>query len=257
MLLYFSGNLRTFIGLGNSTDLKTYNLLENSLDNASKNIVQKNTAVLGSLVKTAAENKAAAAAYTYCNQVNGFSNGLIDRLNAIKYELLLRSGDQKDPKMGLKHEPEAMLVKGGVPELAQGDNMEVHGNYFMVENEGKNGTDLQNAVNNTRINMLAVLKRASFDAILVNSPETKKMLLDRMKAIEAKTSLYANNTDESWASTYLEGSQLACVFAFLSKIEVDSRSMEAEVMQVLAESVNTADYKFQKCQKACCIEINP
>ncbi len=232
--------------------IKAFNLIENSLDNSTKNIVQKNTAVLGSLVKTAAENKAAAAAVSYCNQVQGISKSLIDRLNAIKNELLLRSGDQKDPKMGRKQEPEAMLVKGGVAELAQGDNMEVHGNYFMVENGGKNGTDLQDAINKARIDMLAVMSKASNDPVLAASPETKKMLLDRMKAIEEKTSLYANNatnssgTEQTWVSMYLEHSPLAGVFAMLSKVENDSRSMEAEVMQALAESVNAADYKFDK-----------
>jgi gliding motility-associated protein GldM len=232
--------------------IKAFNLIENSLDNSTKNIVQKNTAVLGSLVKTAAENKAAAAAVSYCNQVQATSKALIDRLNAIKNELLLRSGDQKDPKMGRKQEPEALLVKGGVPELAQGDNMEVHGNYFMVENGGKNGTDLQDAINKARKDMLAVMQKASNDPVLAASPETKKMLLERMKAIEEKTSLYANNatnssgTEQSWVSMYLEHSPLAGVFAMLSKVENDSRSMEAEVMQALAESVNAADYKFDK-----------
>ena len=232
--------------------IKAFNLIENSLDNSTKNIVQKNSAVLGSLVKTAAENKAAAVAVTYCNQVQVISKALIERLNGIKNELLLRSGDQKDPKMGRKQEPEALLVKGGVPELAQGDNMEVHGNYFMVENEGKNGTDLQDAINKARVEMLAIMKKASDDAILAASPETKKMLMDRMKAIEEKTSLYANNatnssgTEQTWVSMYLEHSPLAGVFAMLSKVENDSRSMEAEVMQALAESVNAADYKFDK-----------
>ena len=232
--------------------IKAFNLIENSLDNSTKNIVQKNSAVLGSLVKTAAENKAAAAAVSYCNQVQGLSKTLIDRLNGIKNELLLLSGDQKDPKMGRKQEPEAMLVKGGVAELAQGDNMELHGNYFMKANEGKNGTELQDAINKARIEMLNVMKKASVDPILAASAETKKMLLDRMKAIEEKTSLYANNTtnssgtEQTWVSMYLEHSPLAGVFAMLSKVENDSRSMEAEVMQALAESVNAADYKFDK-----------
>jgi gliding motility-associated protein GldM len=232
--------------------IKAFNLIENSLDNSTKNIVQKNTAVLGSLVKTAAENKAAAAAVSYCNQVQGISKSLIDRLNAIKNELLLRSGDNKDPKMGRKQEPEAMLVKGGVAELSQGDNMEVHGNYFMKENGGKNGSDLQDAINKARIDMLAVMMKASNDPVLAASPETKKMLTERMKAIEEKTSLYANNatnssgTEQTWVSMYLEHSPLAGVFAMLSKVENDSRSMEAEVMQALAESVNAADYKFDK-----------
>jgi gliding motility-associated protein GldM len=130
--------------------------------------------------------------------------------------------------------------------------MEVHGNYFMVENEGKNGTDLQDAINKARKDMLAVMQKASNDAVLSASPETKKMLLDRMKSIEMKTSLYAEDgvnssgTAQSWVSMYLEHSPLAGVFAMLSKVENDARSMEAEVMQALAESVNAADYKFDK-----------
>jgi len=232
--------------------IKAFNLIENSLDNSTKNIVQKNSAVLSSLVKTAADNKAAAAAVSYCNQVQGISKTLIIRLSGIKNELLLRSGDQKDPKMGRKQEPEAMLVKGGVAELAQGDNMELHAHYFMIDEDGKNGVELQESINKTRLAMLAIMKKASMDPILSASPETKKMLLDRMKAIEEKTSLYANNalnssgTEESWVSMYLEHSPLAGVFAMLSKVENDSRSMEAEVMQALAESVNAADYKFDK-----------
>ena len=119
--------------------IKAFNLIENSLDNSTKNIVQKNSSVLSSLVKTAADNKAAAAAVSYCNQVQGISKTLIIRLNGIKNELLLRSGDQINPKMGRKQEPEAMLVKGGVAELAQGDNMELHAHYFMIDEGGKNG----------------------------------------------------------------------------------------------------------------------
>ena len=68
--------------------IKAFNLIENSLDNSTKNIVQKNSAVLGSLVKTAAENKAAAAAVSYCNQVQGMSKSLIDRLNAISVRIV-------------------------------------------------------------------------------------------------------------------------------------------------------------------------
>ncbi len=257
MFFYLTGNIHNFLGLGNA-DLKTYNLLENSLYNATTNIVQQNNAVLLSLAKTTAENKAAsaAAALSYCNQVKFTSTTLIDRLNGIKNELLLLSGDQKDPEMGRKQEPEAMLVRGGVAELAQGDNMELHAHYFMIDGGGENGIELQNAINKTRNEMLNVMKKASIDPILSTTPETKKILLARMEAIREKTCLYANNTEETWASMYLEHSPLAGVFAMLSKVEIDSRLLEAEVMQALAGSVHPADYKFE-CPKACCIENNP
>lgn len=238
--------------LTDNSNLKLYNLVENSFDNSTKNIVQKNNAVLSSLVITANENKAAAAAASYCQQVQGTSKSLIDRLSVIKNELLLRSGDQKNPSMGRKQEPEAMLVSGGVPELLHGDR-----NYFISEE-----VLLQDAINNARKDMLRAMQKASNDAVLCNTPETKKMLLERMKFIEERTSLYAVDwansigTNQSWVSTYLEHPPLAAVFAMLSKIECDARSIEAEIIQALGESVNVADYQW-KCTKACCNENNP
>lgn len=245
--------------------IKAFNLMENSLDNSTLNILQKNTDILKGLAKTAADNKAAAVAVKYCKDIQGISNDLITLLHVSKSDLLVLSsgGLDKDYKgvsydvfnhksFGRNQTPEGLLVKGGFPELAQGDNMEIHANYLVVDEDGKRGKELQKRINDARIKMLDVMKKASNDVILSSNPDTKSMLLVRMKAIDAKSSLYAEDATNSegeknsWVSMYLEHSPLAGVFAMLSKVENDARSMEAEVLQALAESVNAADYKFDK-----------
>lgn len=231
--------------------IKAFNLIENSLDNSTRNIVQKNNAVLAALQKTAGQdNQAAKVAVEKVNEAHKISEQLIKKLGQIKNDLLILSGDGKDPKTGRKSDEEGQLVKGGVNELMQGDNMEIHANYFVVEEQGRRGTELQKAINDTRNAMLNVLESATKDTSLAKNPETIKFLKERKAAIEAKTSLYAEDgtsstgSPQTWVSMYLEHSPLGGVFAMLSKIENDCRALEAEIAQALAESVNATDYKF-------------
>ena len=250
--------------------IKAFNLMENSLDNSTLNIDQKNRTVIEGVVKLTKDNKAAAQALKYCNDVKAISDDLISLLHVSKFDLLSLSSGGQDKvdkfnaasfnkpggfnrkSFGRNQTKEGLLVKGGVPELSQGDNMEIHAHYFVVEDGGKRGTGLQKKINDARLKMLDVMKKASSDVVLSSNPETQKFLLEEMKKIEGKSSLYAEDAIDSegeknsWVSMYLEHSPLAGVFAMLSKIENDSRSMEAEVLEALAKSVNAADYKFDK-----------
>lgn len=184
-------------------------------------------------------------AYEAARDVQKLAKNLIDKINSIKKDL-------EDKTEGRKKDPEAVLVKGGKPELSQGDNIEVHANYFTREpyngKEGGRGEELQNLINKTRTDMLNVLKKGG----LAKNADTKKFLDGRYADIAKNTSLYAENgkstdgKDQTWISMYLEHSPLAGVMAMLSKVENDTRNLEAEILQSLAESVSATDFKFDK-----------
>lgn len=224
--------------------IKAFNLMENSLDNSTKSINEKNLAIEKSIMKEAEQGSAQAkAALVHYKTASEVSKKLIDRIKEIKKELEKRAE-------GRKTDPEGQLVKGGVPELMQGDNMEIHSHYFVVENGGKNGKDFQGLINKTREELLGVLDKAISDPILSGGDATKKFLMGKRDALKAKTTLSAEDhknsegKTESWITMYLEHSPLAAVFALLSKIENDTKSMEAEVEQALAESVGASAIKF-------------
>jgi gliding motility-associated protein GldM len=209
------------------------------------------------------ENESAKAALAIANEAKKITDQFEKNMDAVKTDLEDLSG-------GRKKDPEALLVKGGVPELSQGDNMEVHANYFLLENkpnkpDGKawsfapsgkmRGDAIFESINKTREDLLALLDKAVKDPNLGGKDdkgETKKLLEEARKNLKEKTALVAENgknsdgREQKWVSMYLEHSPLAGVFALLSKYVNDARSLESEVTATLAKAVNASDFKFDK-----------
>jgi len=224
--------------------IKSFNLMENSLATSTASIAQKNDKIKLSIAKEAEQgNAGAAAAGKHYESLHKLTDVLTGRIEGIKKELLKLTE-------GRKPSPDGELVKGGLNELTQGDNMEVHGNYFDVQDGGKNGKDLQVAINATRDQMLAILDKAIADPALGGQEATKKFLINKRDAIKSKATLFAQDSKDSegneqkWVSMYLVHSPLAGVFALLTKIENDALSMESEIAQALAESVGASSLKF-------------
>ena len=241
--------------------IKAFNLIENSLNTSTSNIKAKNEMTLKAIGKE--ENASAKAAMEIANEAKKISDQFEKNMEGIKTDLEDLSG-------GRKTDPEAMLVKGGVAELTQGDNMEVHSNYFLLEKkpskpDGKawmyapsgkmRGDAVFDEINKTREDLLALLDKAIKNPNLGGKDdkgETKKLLEEAKNSLKAKTALIAQdgkNSDgkeQKWVSMYLEHSPLAGVFALLSKYINDARSLESEVTAVLAKAVNASDFKFDK-----------
>ncbi len=241
--------------------IKAFNLIENSLNTSTSNIKAKNEMTLKAIGKE--DNASAKAAMEIANEAKKITDQFEKNMDAVKTDLTDLSG-------GRKTEPEAMLVKGGVAELMQGDNMEVHANYFLLENkpqrpDGKQwafapsgkmrGDAVFEAINKTREDLLSLLDKAMKNPNLGGKDdkgETKKLLEEAKNSLKAKTALIAQdgkNSDgkeQKWVSMYLEHSPLAGVFALLSKYVNDARSLESEVTAVLAKAVNASDFKFDK-----------
>jgi len=84
--------------------IKAFNLIENSLDKSTQNLDQANNQIIAALAKDG-ENPGAKAAKKYAEEVASYTKVLTEKLNSIKTELLVKTGDGKDPKMGRKQEP--------------------------------------------------------------------------------------------------------------------------------------------------------
>jgi hypothetical protein len=241
--------------------IKSFNLIENSLNTSTSNIKAKNDMTLKAIGKE--ENESAKAAMALANDAKKITDQFEKNLDAVKTDLEILSG-------GRSKDPQGMLVKGGVAELTQGDNMEVHSNYFLLENKpqrpdktawafapsGKmRGDAVYEAINKTRDDLLAVLDKAIKNPNLGGKDdkgETKRLLEDAKNGLKQKTALIAENTknsegrEQKWVSMYLEHSPLAGVFALLSKYTNDARSLESEITATLAKAVNASDFKFDK-----------
>jgi gliding motility-associated protein GldM len=260
--------------------LLAFTVLDNSLQKSTGNIAVKTEKIVQGLKKTAEDNNLGAkSALKFCDEANAETKSLVDYIHRIKTELLRYSQGSVDPNLGdpklaFKVDPEKKsdfiettqypwIVKknGEMPELVSGDNLDDHVRYFNEELNGKRGKDLEAKINETRVNLLNMMKRAQSDPNLAKNKETVEFLNTRMKDIAFKTTLSAGEVKDpfnktsglvenhegaklSWAEVYMHSTPLAAVFAMMSKIENDAKILEAEVCQGLAESVSAADFKF-------------
>ncbi len=260
--------------------LLAFTVLDNSLQKSTGNIEVKTDKIVQGLKKTAQDNNVGAqAALKFCVEANKETKNLIDDIHRIKTELLRYSQgatdpNQGDPKLGFKIDPEKKsdyietnqypwVVKknGEMPELVSGDNLDDHVRYFNEELNGKRGKDLEAKINETRVNLLNLMKKAQSDPNLAKNKETVEFLNNRMKDIALKTTLSAGDVKDpfnktsgliedhegkklSWSEVYMHSTPLAAVFAMMSKIENDAKILESEICQGLAESVSAADFKF-------------
>ena len=260
--------------------LLAFTVLDNSLQKSTGNISVKTEKIVQGLKKTAEDNNLGAkSALKFCDEANTETKSLVDYIHRIKTELLRYSQGSVDPNIGdpklaFKVDPEKKsdyiettqypwIVKknGEMPELVSGDNLDDHVRYFNEELNGKRGKDLEAKINETRVNLLNMMKRAQSDPNLAKNKETVEFLNTRMKDIAFKTTLSAGEVKDpfnktsglvenhegaklSWAEVYMHSTPLAAVFAMMSKIENDAKILEAEVCQGLAESVSAADFKF-------------
>jgi len=260
--------------------LLAFTVLDNSLQKSTGNIAVKTEKIVQGLKKTAEDNNLGAkSALKFCDEANTETKSLVDYIHRIKTELLRYSQGSVDPNLGdpklaFKVDPEKKsdyiettqypwIVKknGEMPELVSGDNLDDHVRYFNEELNGKRGKDLEAKINETRVNLLNMMKRAQSDPNLAKNKETVEFLNTRMKDIAFKTTLSAGEVKDpfnktsglvenhegaklSWAEVYMHSTPLAAVFAMMSKIENDAKILEAEVCQGLAESVSAADFKF-------------
>ena len=261
--------------------LLAFTVIDNSLSKSTANIDAKTVKMVKQLSKIASDNDAAKAALVYTGEANKVTKSFVDNIHEIKTHLLRYSQGAQDPNdKNIKPEagfnvpeenkkdykffnkyPWVETKAGEMPELVSGDNLDDHVRYFNEENGGKRGKDLEKAINQARVDLLGLLKKAQNDTNLGKNKETRSFLKGKMNELARKTSLVAglvkdpfSNKSEKltdkegkslhWAEVYFHSTPLAAVFAILSKVENDAKLLESEVCQALAESVSAADFKF-------------
>jgi len=226
--------------------IKAFNQIENSLDKSAANLQDRTKQMLGALEKKASDPATAAKAAPYnkrAEEAHKTTESFISYVRGIKAELEKLTEGRKPDEDG--HGKKG-TGPGNKNELMMGDNMEIHANYFMVENGGKRGKEVKQKINEARMAIVGYLKADTADGCRI-----KKGLLEEYEKSSSLRAEDGRNTDgsvQSWESMTLEHSPLAAVFAILSKIENDARNLEGDVINELAKSIDAADFKFDKLE---------
>ncbi|MEY3983414.1 MAG: hypothetical protein RL160_971 [Bacteroidota bacterium] len=227
--------------------IRAFNQIENSLDKSASNMNDRTNQMFAALQKKAEDPATAAKAAPYykrAGQARAASEAFMTYIKQIKKELEEKAGGRKTDDDG--HGGKSTGKAGDKAELSQGDNIEVHANYFMVENQGARGKELKKKINDTRLALVGFLNTDSTDGCKV--PKGVREAYESSTSLRAEDGKNSDGTPQTWESMTLEHAPLAAVFAMLSKVENDCRNLEAEVVNELAKSIDAMDFKFDRLE---------
>ena len=226
--------LMALLALNVSKDiLKAFHMFEISFIKANKNADEKNSSVMKMFQENMDDaNKRGKTEkwFNLAKEAQRLSKELCDYIEADKNTIVKNADGRIEAKDGEK----------GLTELAQPQNLELHANYY-AEGPGKQGKGkvLQTKINDTKSKMLALLKEVKGGDQLIKTLETTTQL----KADNPKA---AGSDHLSWADDNLVHSPLAGVTTFLTKVQNDCKSLEADVLSALAQNIDAATVKFDK-----------
>lgn len=211
--------------------IKTFNLLENSLDKSTLNIANKSEQLRFSLSQKAhQDNEKAREAHVIAMEVKNTADAFYSYVENIKKELEKRANGRAENN----------AKQEGKTELKEGDNIEKHAHFFVGE---KNGEKVEKQTNDTRKKLIGAIYKAKNNKLLNLNHSKDAYFNEKIAELEGKSTLVAEATTDaegkkvSWTGMFLENSPLAGVMTILSKIQNDCRNLESEVTQTLAESV--------------------
>ncbi|OYU96293.1 MAG: hypothetical protein CFE21_07800 [Bacteroidetes bacterium B1(2017)] len=186
--------------------LKSFHMVEVSMDRAGANIDEKNKGTLKAIEKYNIDlpnDKVGKEAYDKSLAVKKIADEGVAYFAKLKDELITAAGGRKDGN------PEE--------EIAQASNIELHANLMI--NQGK-GAEVKAKINEIRTKLMAFVptdKQGNIKSDLT-TPEPK-------------------DSKESWEGQMFEHTPLAAVVALLSKTQNDIKNTESQVLDYIRQSI--------------------
>ncbi len=212
--------------------LKSFHLMEVSFNKAKENLDSKIEMQMKSLEKQSSDDPSLKPYYGRALEAQKVTNDFIAYIDGIKSHLEAESGGRKDL------EDDMVGGKSYEAELVGMDNMEVHANYFMVLEQGKNGKELEKMVNDTRIKLINILKQDTAKGVEIDPSKMKQV--DDACQLSAKLTAEESKKYPSWSAKYLEHTPLAGVMTMLTKMENDAKATQSAIMDVLNQGQETS-----------------
>ncbi len=221
--------------------LKSYNAMENGMNNAAGDLIGKRILIEKAVSSDAQKNVASQKILPRIQSATAIADEFDDYIISIKTDLEKLTGGRKERD-----------ESGNLGELVLAGDLAMHKYYFVVENNGIRAKELQDKINKTAARLIGILELAAADPVLSKEENTKRFLLVKKQMLESRNNLTANNetrsdgTVEAWFSLNIEKLPLAGVFAMLSKIQYDCRSLESEVALSMAEACGAGNLVFDE-----------
>lgn len=203
--------------------LKAFYLVEQSMTKAGANIDAKNSDIMTAFQKQYSNQPDKTKPYyDKAKEAVKIAADFDKYVEDLKMEIVTKGGDLKVEET--RQEDGQLLAK---------DNIELHANLLVAESGPKKGTDLKKKINDTRGQLIGLLKPF-------------KALTNEAKTIDDQSDLKAIDPEgaQSWESELFEHSPQAAVVTLLTKIQNDAKNTTAQVLTALFSGITAEDVSF-------------
>ncbi|MCG8411234.1 MAG: gliding motility protein GldM [Bacteroidales bacterium] len=213
--------------------LDAFTAVDEGLRKTTKNYTEKNQALYADFNEQYAQNEVKVKPWKdKADEVKRRSDELYDYIQDLKIEIIEENG-QKDPKEGV------ITEEGEInnDKLKGKDKYDAASHILIGANADGKAFDLKDKIEEYRKYLISLTK---IDTAVVHSLEVNLETKDPPPTKDGER--------KPWEVKHFEHMPLAAVMPLLSKIQVDIRNSEAEVVQYLYKQIDAGSFSFNKLE---------
>ncbi len=219
--------------------LEAFKVVDSSLLATLETVDMKNAQVYSSFEQAYAENEAKVGEWKdKADEVRTMTDSLVAYISVVKEELVKTSGYKTvSPDSPLESDDFYFVAQNGdTLVLRKEDDLNVPSEYMITQ---KNATILKENINEFRENLISMLDEEA-DTELIN---TVNSALDTS---DPPVNLREGGESKSWETERFMDKPLVAVLTLLSKIQIDIKNSESNLINYLYAQIDAGSFTFNK-----------
>lgn len=216
--------------------LEAFRLVDTSLLHTLKSVDQKNNQIYSSFEQAFLENPAKVQEWKdKSDQVQKSTSEMISYISSLKEEIINYSGSTIVDKENPIQSDEYYFVseKGDTLIVEKQDDLNGPSEFMITQ---KRAFELNDKITEYRNGLVALLD--------VNDVELKESILKQLETPDPVSNVKEGNDNKTWETQYFLDKPLVAILTLLSKIQIDVKNSESNIINYLYAQIDAGSFKF-------------
>ena len=218
--------------------LQAFRLIDASLIHTLEAVNNKNQQIYSSFEQAYLENPAKVEEWKQkADQVQRSSKELQDYISKLKEDQVIYSGSERVSEKN-PYDPELhylVTMNNDSLEIKKEDDLNGTSEFMIKQ---KRAAELREKITTYKNSLVALIGD--------NEPELTETILSTLETADPVAAKNPNKEKNTWESVHFENTPLAAILTVLSKIQIDVRNAEANVLTYLYSQIDAGSFKFNK-----------
>ncbi len=218
--------------------LEAFRLIDSSLIHTLNAVDMKNQQIYSSFEQAYLENPAKVQEWKQkADEVQKKTKELTDYISNLKENLVVYSGSELISEEN-PYEPNSFIIitlKGDTLEVKKQDDLNGTSEYMIKQ---KNAEVLKEKIISYKNELVGLLDEEDVDL--------KETILKALETADPEGDAKKGNEKKTWESLFFENTPMAAILTVLSKIQIDVKNSESNVLNYLYSQIDAGSFKFNK-----------